>query len=139
MSSFEPWRKRSNPTCLAVPTQNRTSRSLTNSDIPSKRWMRLENAVQLIRLVSSAELRSHDTLSELAHRPFRLRVVDAHMIADPWLPIEQILEVCDASVRRLPLNDVASGLAEDDAAVDATLGLCHQHLGRVAQSLGGNR
>jgi hypothetical protein len=54
------------------------------------------------------------------------------------LPVEQILEVCDAGVRRLPLDDVASGFADDDTMVDAALGLCHQHLGRVAQSLGGN-
>ena len=58
------------------------------------------------------------------------------MITDPRLPVEQILEVRDASVRRLPLDDVPSGLAEDDAAVDAALGLSRQRPGRVTQSLG---
>ena len=90
----------------------------------------------LIRALSSAALRSHDTLPELAHRSFRLRVVDAHMIADLRLPVEQILEVRNASVRRLPLDDVASGLSEDDSAVDAALGLSRQRPGRVTQSLG---
>jgi len=45
--------------------------------------------LQLTRALSSAELRSHDTLPELAHRAFRLRVVDAYMIADLRLAVEQ--------------------------------------------------
>jgi len=58
------------------------------------------------------------------------------MIAHLRLPVERILEMRNPSVRRLPLDDVASGLSEDHAAVDAALGLGRQHPGRVAQSLG---
>ena len=45
--------------------------------------------LQVTRVLSSAELRSHDTLPELAHRAFRRRVVDAYMIADLRLAVEQ--------------------------------------------------
>ena len=62
--------------------------------------------------------------------------MNAYMSAHLRLLVEQFLQVRDASVRRLPLDDVVSGLSEDDAAVDAALGLSRQRPGRVAQSLG---
>jgi len=35
---------------------------------------------------------------------FRIRVVDGHMFANLRLPVEQILQVCNARARRLPLG-----------------------------------
>lgn len=64
--------------------------------------------------------------------------MNAYMSAHLRLLIEQFLEVRDAGVRRLPLDEVVRGLAEDDTVVDAAPSLCRQHFGGIAESLGGN-
>ena len=75
--------------------------------------------------------------AELAHRAFRMCVLDANLLAHVRRRVEEVLQVCDAGVRRLSLDEVVSGFAYDGTAVDAALDLCRQQPRSVAENFGG--
>jgi len=91
----------------------------------------------LISHPSSAAFLAPGMFAALAHRAFRMRVLDAHLLAHLRRPIEEVFQVCYAGVRRLSLHEVIIGFAHDGTAVDAALDLCRQQARSVAENFGG--
>ena len=86
---------------------------------------------------SSVAFLTPDMFAELAHRAFRICVLDAHLLAHLRRPVEEVFQVCDAGVRRLSLHEVVNGFAHGGTAVDAALDLCRQQPRCVAENFGG--
>jgi len=105
-----------------------------------RRSLRLQCRIEahLITHTSSAEFLAPGMFETLPYLALRIRVLDAHVLAHPRLPIEPVLPVSDAGVGRLALDDVVGGLTENDATVYAAPGLWRPHLRAFAECSGGD-
>ena len=59
---------------------------------------------------------------EITDHALRAGIVDDDVFTEPWLPVQQILDMSYTEVCGLALNEVAFGFTDDGALIRAALG-----------------